>query len=956
MAAKWVMPPGRGCRFVRRLSCSYLDQSAADGEQTLSEAVSAPVSDDRLLSAQADLVARSSLGALYFSLAVVGLVSAALWSVARPEWVVAWAVFMVIVGALRYLHLRDYANTSKKDVDIRRFQKWFVVGAAFGGIGWGTCGGFLFPAEDVVYQSFLSFVLSGITAASIIVYSPIKLSARLFLGFALVPLICAHFLQGDQVHFAMGTVVLIYTVFLFRLASIVNNSLINSLAVGFENDELISELKKAKISFEAANQKLKAEIAVRNQTEEELIDARDKAEQGARAKSDFLATMSHEIRTPMNGVLGMTELLMNTELAPKQYRFADTVRRSGEALLAIINDILDFSKIEAGKLDIQHTVFDLRQLVEDTMAFFAEQAHRKKIELFTIFPPDEHAAYRGDPERIRQILMNLLGNAIKFTECGEISVNVTTTEEREDINSLRFEVTDSGVGIEEAHQAHIFESFQQADATTTRQYGGTGLGLAICSRLAELMHGTVGVTSKPNVGSTFWFTIELTRMAASSISDPVKHTIDLSGTRVLVIDDNETNCEILRHQMLNWDMKFYAANSAEHGLKYLKKGAACGKAFDLAVLDRMLPDTDGVDLARRIKGDPEIADTRLIMLSSIDQLEQTGQWYMAGIEVYINKPVRQGELHDAISSALGDRVKRSTAGEGSRDNDASVRENLRDLGAHVLLVEDNPVNQEFAKSMLENSGCTVVVADNGQDAFEAIAEAPLDRQQRRYDVILMDCQMPLMDGFDATREIRKWEAESSDDTPLPIVALTANAMSGDRERCLAAGMSDYLSKPFDQEQLARVVKRWLTLDVEMTHMAKQTAQRALPVADSAGAGALADLDNAALNNIRALQKDGSNAILTKIINMYLTNSPQLLEKLQEAAATGNGELLRASAHSLKSASANLGAKKLAELCQQLETLGRDDKASEAVATLGIVEFEFEAVCNALGRELGDKAA
>ena len=922
----------------------------------MSEAVSAPASDDRLLGAQADLVARSAPGALCFSIAVVGLVSAALWSVARPDWVVAWAVFMVIVGALRYLHLRDYANSSNKDVDIRRFQKWFVAGAAFGGIGWGTCGAFLFPAQDVIYQSFLSFVLSGITAASVTVYSPIKLSARLFLGFALLPLIGVHFLQGDQVHFAMGTVVLVYTVFLFRLASIVHDSLTNSLTLGFENDELISELKKAKISFEAANQKLKAEIAVRNQTEEDLIDARDKAEQGARAKSDFLATTSHEIRTPMNGVLSMTELLMNTELTSKQHLFAGTIRRSGEALLAIINDILDFSKIEAGKLEIQHTVFDLRQLVEDTMAFFAEQAHRKKIELFTVFPPDEHAAYRGDPERIRQILMNLLGNAIKFTEHGEISVTVATTEERDDVNSLRFEVTDSGVGIEEEHQAHIFESFQQADGTTTRKYGGTGLGLAICSRLSELMHGTIGITSKPNAGSTFWFTIALTRMAASSISDPVQHTIDLSGTRVLVVDDNEINCEILRHQMLNWDMKVYAVDSAKRALKYLKNGAAKGKAFDLAVLDRLLPDSDGVTLAQDIKSDPDIAGTRLIMLSSIDQLEQTGQWYMAGIEAYINKPVRQGELHDAISSALGESAKRSTPKELGKDNNASADENLSDLGAHVLLAEDNPVNQELAKSMLEDLGCTVIVVDNGQDAFEAIAEAPLDRQQRPYDVVLMDCQMPQMDGFDATRAIRDWEAERREKSPLPIVALTANAMSGDRERCLAAGMSDYLSKPFDQDQLARVVKRWLTLDVEMAHLAAQAEQAALPMTERADAEALADLDNAALNNIRALQKDGSNAILTKIINMYLTNSPKLLEKLQEAAATGNGELLRASAHTLKSASANLGAKKLAELCQQLEVLGGDDKASEAVATLGIVEYEFEAVCNALGRELGDKAA
>ncbi len=918
----------------------------------------API-DDRMQKSRADLLARSAPGALLFTIALTALISAVLWPLVAHTWILAWALYMGGVSLARYLQIRSYAAATADADAVRSFNKWFVVGVLSAGVGWGAAGAFLFPPDDLVYQSFLSFILAGITAASVTVYGPVKRALRLFVLVALLPLAASHFVGADQIHIVMGAAVTCYMIFLYHLASIMHESLMRSLTLRFENEDLINELQVAKHLAEDTNQKLKAEISIRNRSASELMEARDKAQQATRVKSDFLATMSHEIRTPMNGVLGMTELLMNTELTAKQYRFADTIRRSGEALLAIINDILDFSKIEAGKLEIQHTVFDLRQLVEDTMAFFAESAHRKKIELVTMYPPEEHAAYRGDPQRIRQILMNLIANAIKFTDRGEIVVKVATLQQSEESSTLKFEVADTGVGIKNDHQGRIFDSFQQADGSTTRKFGGTGLGLAICRRLVELMHGSIGVESRENVGSTFWFSIELSTMPESSISGQIKPDLDLSGIRVLVVDGNETSRDILKHQLSNWDMKFHAASSAAHAMKYLKKGADLGKTFDLTIIDHQLPDSDGVDLARRIKSDSAIADTRLIMLSSIDQLDQTGQWYLAGIEVYINKPIRQVELYDAVSNALSECGPGSTSQPQRRTSKKALAEKQsHEIGAHVLLAEDNPVNKELARAMLEDLGCTIVVVGDGREAVEAIAEAPLDRKQRRYDVVLMDCQMPRMDGFEATLAIRQWEADNGEDTPLPIVAVTANAMEGDRDRCLAAGMSDYLSKPFGREQLAKIVKRWMTVDVEMTHLAKQREQKrsALPVRENSSADVLADLDHAALNNIRALQRDGSNAILAKIIGMYLTNSPKLLEKLQEAAVTGNGELMRASAHSLKSASANLGASRLAELCEELEDFGRNDNAISSLATLGIVEFEFEAVCNALSLELDDKAA
>ena len=904
----------------------------------------------KILQAQVELLVRSASGTHAYAVIAVILVAAVLWQVTAPQLIVGWGGYMLVLIALRYLQVRRFSAREPEPDALKRFRNWFFAGVVGSGIGWGVAGGALFPPTDVLYQSFLAFVLAGTTAASVTAYGALYTAARAFVILALMPIACMYFVQGQHLPVAMGVLIVAYMGYLLRLSAVVRDTQLSTFALRYMNEDLISELKQAKKEAETVNRQLREQMAVRNQTESALLEAKRKAEQGARAKSDFLATMSHEIRTPMNGVLGMTELLMNTELTAKQFRFADTIRRSGEALLATINDILDFSKIEAGKLEIQHTVFDLRQLVDDTVAAFAERAHRRHLELAAIIPPEQHAAFRGDPQRIRQVLTNLIGNALKFTENGEIAVKVTTTEENNDHNRIRIEVRDTGVGIKEEHQRHIFDSFQQADGSTTRKFGGTGLGLTICNRLTRLMNGEIGVDSESGEGSTFWFTIELAKMPADSISGQINQPLDLAGKRVLVVDDNETNQEILQHQLTAWNMKYYGVQTPDRAMKYLKRAASKGKPFDLVILDRQMPGMNGVQLARQIKCDDEIAKVRLIMLSSVNQLEQTGQWYTAGIEAYINKPVRQVELHDAICSTLGD-------GDDSHAGTHPLQPTPRatpdvNLGAHVLIAEDNPVNQELAKSMLENLGCSVVVVESGREALEAISDSPLDRMQRRYDVVLMDCQMPEMDGFESTRAIRKWERETEVDPPVPIVALTANAMQGDRDKCLEAGMSDYLSKPFTQDQLRGVIKRWLTLEVEINHAGtlSDTAQRSVSTAGCA------ELDQKALDNIRALDREGGNKILIKIIRMYLANSPKLLEKMQEAAATNNGYLLRSTAHSLKSASANLGATELAELCKKLEQLGLDDAASEAVATVGIVEFEFEAVCNALGLELERKAA
>ena len=899
------------------------------------------------------MLIEASPASMLFSGIVAALVVGALWGTIVPTWLVSWAGYMLILAVLRYLHVLQFKKSDHDKRNFTSFKNWYLSGVVCAAIGWGVAGALVFAPQYVIYQNLLAFVLVGVTSASVTVHGPMITAMRYFIIVALTPIIVVHFLIGSQAHILMGVLICGYMLFLLRLGTVVHKSIITTLGFRYHNEELIAELTAAKQRADDINDKLKQEISGRSVTEAKLMEAVENAEEAAHAKSDFLATMSHEIRTPMNGVLGMTELLMNTSLTKKQFRFADTIRRSGEGLLAIINDILDFSKIEAGKLNIQHTVFDLRQLVEDSAAMFAEQAQSKHVELVLRFPPSEHAAYRGDPDRIRQILTNLLGNALKFTERGEVSLHVKSFETPDDLATLRFDVVDSGIGIQPDHQRHIFDSFQQADGSTTRKFGGTGLGLAICSKLVQMMQGEIGVESELGKGSTFWFTTQVSKMPADSISGQIKHTAELHGRRVLIVDNNETNREILEYQLTSWHMVIDSTNSATVALEKLREAAADGTPFAFAILDREMPGVGGVELAGKIKKDPALEQTLIVMLSSVNQMEETGQWFMAGIDTYVNKPVRQLELFDALSRSLQDKTPEQLS-QLIKPSDAPGP--AHNLGAHVLLVEDNPINQELARGMLEALGCTVVVAKNGREAVEAVTDAPLDAMQRSYDAILMDCQMPEMDGYEATAQLRHWQQQHPDDNRLPIIALTANALEGDRDKCLAAGMDDYLTKPFTLEQLATTLKRWLKPSVVVTAERTNSLNQTASVGGATGRREAAKLDAEALNNIRALQQQGSPDILAKIVHMFISNSPKHLEKMEEAATTGNADLLRSSAHSLKSSSANLGATEMSTLCGELEQMGRDNELENALSKVGVLEFEFEAVCEELTAMLASEAA
>ncbi|PPT09788.1 sensor histidine kinase [Geitlerinema sp. FC II] len=671
---------------------------------------------------------------------------------------------------------------------------------------------------------------------------------------------------------------------------------------------------------------------------DDLVNARVEAERAAQFKADFLANMSHEIRTPMNGVLGMTSLLSRTALKPQQREYVQAIQRSAQHLLTLINDILDFSKLEAGEMELEAIDFDLDRLIEDVLDVMATQAEEKNLELATLLDRDVPRHLRGDPARLRQILLNLVGNAIKFTAQGEVVVQAAVKDETPEAATIRFAVRDTGIGISKEGQTKLFQSFSQVDTSTTREYGGTGLGLAIAKQLVQLMDGEIGVESVEGIGSIFWFTVPLELADSVPSSALPMLPLNMSRLRLLVAADNATTCQSVAYLVQSWGMDDITnVGNCEEALEHLEKAAQTSRPFNILILDLQLSDIDLEHFLDTINNRPALTKTKVVVMSNIKDQRTAEALLDRGAASYFLKPVRASRLFDALIAAIapkiGDREELTTS-KPPKPLSSVDFSNLR-----LLVVEDHPTNQQVILSQLEELGCHADCASNGQEALERLGKT-------QYDIVLMDCQMPVLDGYAATRELRRREGNVRHTT---TIALTAHAMPADREKCLAAGMDDYIPKPVDLEVLVKTLERWTGSAPQKDDPERETDRANVHNGTSANANAAAEVSSPEtqefpldLDRLNKVSR-GKVSLQKRLLDAFVQATQTDLEEFENALEASDRDRVIAKAHRLKGAAANVGAQGMSDRAAALEKLARTDCLGEAGAIVEVLAADLERV-------------